>query len=137
MMDGIKFNLIYLILHDVLMVLIILKHFEFKYVDISFKELIFKKKKFFFLNRFMQIAVFDVFTSRIDSIRKMNCRRNLNYIYRYVSNLKIFFNLKLSLFVLFRFRRNNRFYEIHFSFLFFFSKTKIKILYEQNIMIIH
>jgi len=39
---------------------------------------------FFFLYRFMQIVVFDEFTSPIDFIRKMNCRRNLNYIYRYI-----------------------------------------------------
>jgi hypothetical protein len=34
--------------------------------------------------RFMLIVVFDVFTSRIDFIQKMNYRRNSNYIYRYV-----------------------------------------------------
>jgi hypothetical protein len=43
-----------------------------------------KKIRFIYYYRFMQIVVFDVFTSRIDSIRKMNCRRNLNYIYRYI-----------------------------------------------------
>jgi hypothetical protein len=49
-------------------------------------EFFFEKKThtefFFFDNRFMPIVVFDVFTFPIDSIRKMNCRRNLNYIYR-------------------------------------------------------
>jgi len=34
----------------------------------------------------MLIVEFDVFTFLIDSIRKMNCRRNLNYIYRFKRN---------------------------------------------------
>ncbi len=40
-----------------------------------------RKKKVSFC-RFMLIVEFDVFTFLIDFIRKMNCRRNLNYIYR-------------------------------------------------------
>jgi hypothetical protein len=45
-------------------------------------SLIQKNKKKTFCYRFMRIVVFDVFTFLIDFIRKMNCRRNLNYIYR-------------------------------------------------------
>ena len=40
------------------------------------------KKSFSSIFRSMLIVEFDVFTFLIDFIRKMNCRRNLNYIYR-------------------------------------------------------
>lgn len=68
-------------------------------VQVKNKDVYYKRKKkdffVFVFSRFMQIVVFDVFTSRIDFIQKMNCRRNLNYIYRYVlnQNMSYFFYL--------------------------------------------
>ena len=42
----------------------------------------FRENQLFSSLRFTPIVEFDVFTFLIDCIRKMNCRRNLNYIYR-------------------------------------------------------
>ena len=123
-MAGIKFNSIYLILHDVPTERTTSKHSEFKWVLLEAIRLI---ECLLSSHRFTLTVVFDVCTSRIGCTRKMNCHRSSNYISRYVvCHIFAIWTVCLLL-LLFRFKRNDRMNHgasLLFRSIFFFSKDQ-------------
>ncbi len=124
MMDGIKFNLIYLILHDVLTVQIISKHWEFKYVrNHSLWYIYFFSSFLLYFKIHANCRIRRVyFSDRLYSEDELPPEFKL---YLPVKNLLILNLLKFQLFY-FRFKRNNRFYIIYFSSSFFFQNNNNK-----------